>query len=94
MGYATAADLAASHVPLDAAVQAHLVSNCYPPVPTFMVAPAVEAIEAYADHDWDRDVELPEGVAFRDGRTVIEARDVVEALRLDAFVDEYRCEEF
>jgi hypothetical protein len=85
MGYTTALDLAQS-LDLETAVTVHLRSNCYPPVPLAMVQPALEAIEACSAEDPYSLVPLPDGVSFRDGRTEVEASQIVTSLRLEAFV--------
>lgn len=85
MGYAYAQSLAESDVSLDIAVLAHLRNNCYPPVPAIMVAPAVAAIRAYWDDDEGVEVDLPEGVTYRDGSTSVIAYLIIESLHLEAF---------
>ena len=86
MGYTSALDMAAN-TDLNTAVEWHLQYNCYPPVPVEMASTAVKAIEACVNEEPDILVELPEGVAFKDGRTAIAAFQVVELLRLNAFVE-------
>lgn len=66
----------------------HLQSNHYPPHPSFMIAPAIQAVEAINEKDPDRIIELPEGVEFRDGRSELPAWEWADALHLWDFVAE------
>lgn len=68
------------------AVSLHFQSNCYPPVPQFMVDVALEAIHSVAVGDHVAPIELPNEVTFR-GHTTVSAMEAVESLCLDAFVD-------
>lgn len=86
MGYLTAFGIAEADIPLEQQVAWHFSSNCYPPVPQYMVPVAIEAIEAILDDDYDREIDLPEGVTFR-GCTKVSPADAVETLFLFAFVD-------
>lgn len=86
MGYQTSYDTIEYTKDLKTAVSMHLTSNCYPPIPQFMVPVAVEAIEkvlANKDHDI---IELPKGVTFRNG-TSASAITIVDHLNLFPFVD-------
>jgi len=76
---------------LETQLQLHFVGNCYPPVPLLMIPVAVDAIYAYREEDYFRMVELPFGVEFRNGEKEVSAAQIVESLRLDAFVmgDDY-----
>ena len=65
----------------------HFASNCYPPVPQFMVSVAVEAINACNDEQYDLEIELPQGVTFRNSTTVT-AINAVDNLRLEAWLTE------
>ena len=87
MGYSTAEALALDpHMTLEQGVSIHFQSNCYPPIPQFMVPIACEAIVAASAGDWGMLLDLPEGVAHRQGRTQVTAEEVIENCRLDAFV--------
>jgi len=68
-------------------ISIHFSSNCYPPVPQFMVPVAIKAIDAFYDEDYDLMIDLPEGVEFRNSKTV-SASNVIDALRLDAWVQD------
>ena len=72
---------------LEPAITWHLRSNHYPPVPFSMVPVCVAAIDAVNEDDWDRDVELPEGVSWR-GQTTAPAYAIVEAHHLDAWINQ------
>lgn len=85
MGRTYAEGLADSGLSLERSVSIHLTSNHYPPVPTSMVMPCIEAIYAYADEDYQRLIELPEGVTWK-GNTSAPASAIVEAHHLDAFL--------
>lgn len=64
----------------------HLSSNHYPPVPPSMIDPCVDAIQALDDDEADLLITLPEGVSYRGGR-LAPAWAIVEAHHLDAFLD-------
>jgi len=63
-----------------------LTGNHYPPVPLSMVDPCIEAIEAYRDEDYNRKVQLPEGVSWK-GMTKAPACAIVEAHHLEAWCE-------
>ena len=88
MGSNFATDLASGDFvqSIEQQIAIHFSSNCYPPIPQFMVAPAIEAINAINEGDLDRQIDLPAGVSFRDSKTV-SASDVVDQLRLDAWIE-------
>ena len=86
MGYLTAYDTYEFTKDLNTAVSMHLTSNCFPPVPQYMVPVAVEAIEKVVDEETYAMIELPNGVTFRN-ETSVRAIDVVDCLHLFAFVD-------
>lgn len=84
MGYTTATELA-EILDLNSSLAMHLQANHYPPVPTSMVQPCIDAIDAYHDEDYQREIELPEGVSWR-GNTTAPASAIVEAHHLDAWL--------
>jgi hypothetical protein len=89
MGFSTAYGLATSpELTLNDAISIHFQSNCYPPIPQFMVPVAVEAVLAASAGDWDFDIELPEGVETTHGRRIVSASEIIDNCRLDAFVFE------
>jgi hypothetical protein len=73
-------------VGLRPALSWHLQSNHFPPVPTSMVDPCIAAIEAAVDEDWEREIELPEGVSWR-GHAWAPAAALVEDHHLGFFVE-------
>ena len=86
MGSNFANDLASMEsLTLDQAVSIHLSANHYPPVPTSMVQPCVDAI--YAVNDWqsDKEIDLPEGITYK-GAISAPAWAIVEQHHLDAWV--------
>ena len=72
---------------LDTQIQIHLTSNHYPPVPTSMVAPCIDAIDAYYDEDYNKLIEMPEGVSYR-GEKFAPASAIIEQHHLDAWLPE------
>jgi hypothetical protein len=71
-------------IKLDNAIAIHLQGNHYPPVPLTMVQPCIEAINAYWDEDYDRLIDMPEGVFYR-GMSHAPARAVIESHHLNAW---------
>jgi hypothetical protein len=86
MGYNTALDLS-NELDLEVALGYHLQGNHYPPVPLSMVEPCIEAIDAYWDEDFDRAIEMPEGVSYK-GQTHAPAWAIVEQHHLAAWLPE------
>ena len=90
MGSNMAYDLASNDLldlDLDTQIQIHLTSNHYPPVPTSMVAPCIDAIDAYYDEDYNKLIEMPEGVSYR-GEKFAPASAIIEQHHLDAWLPE------
>jgi hypothetical protein len=85
MGYNTALDFA--DLDLEQGIAYHLQGNHYPPVPLSMVQPCIEAIDAYWEEDFDRAIEMPEGVFYK-GQTHAPAWAIVEQHHLDAWLQE------
>lgn len=87
MGYSSALALALDpDMTLETGVSIHFSSNCYPPIPQFMVGVACEAIVAASAGDWDTLIELPEGVETSHGRRAVPASEIIDNCRLDAFI--------
>jgi hypothetical protein len=86
MGYTTAQDLA-NELDLEVALGYHLQGNHYPPVPLSMVEPCIEAIDAYWEEDYNRMIEMPEGVSYR-GSNYAPASAIVEQHHLDVWLPE------
>ena len=59
MGSVTAIGLADSVLDLETQILYHLKGNHYPPVPSEMVQPCIEAIDAYYDEDYGRLIDMP-----------------------------------
>lgn len=71
---------------LRSALSWHLTSNHFPPVPSIMIEPCIEAIDNANEGEWDKLVSLPEGVGYR-GLTVAPTYAIVEQHHLEAFLD-------
>jgi hypothetical protein len=66
----------------------HLHSNHFPPVPSSMIQPCIDAIDAYWEGNLQKMISLPEGVGYK-GLTVAPAIAIIEQHHLDAWlVDE------
>lgn len=88
-GYAEAVD--SGLCSLEAAVQAHLRSNLYPPLPTKLVPACVRAIRNVEDGDGHKRVLLPEGMEYGLGgkaSRLAPSWRLVEAAHLEAFIQE------
>ena len=90
MGSNMAYDLASDELGLDleVAIAMHLQSNHYPPVPTSMVEPCIEAIDAYYEEDYNRPIAMPEGVTYK-GMTTAPASAIIEQHHLSAWLPEW-----
>ena len=84
MGMAEAVD--DGMIDLRSALSWHLTANHYPPIPTIMIDVAMAAIEAGEDEDWDRLIDLPDGVEHRRYGKRVPASAVIESLHLDTFI--------
>jgi hypothetical protein len=84
MGLNMATELADGTLGLDmaGAIAMHLRANHYPPVPTSMVQPCIDAIDAYWEDDLNRQIELPEGISWR-GENSAPAYAVIESHHLE-----------
>ena len=87
MGNNMAQELAAFQT-RESALYHHLTANHYPPVPPTMVQPCSQAIDAYWEEDYDRLIELPDGVTWR-GNSSAPANAIIEAHHLDAWLQDY-----
>ena len=83
MGYNTALDFA--DLDLEQGIAYHLQGNHYPPVPLSMVQPCIDAIDAYYDEDYNKLIEMPEGVSYK-GNTHAPAWAIIEQHHLDAWL--------
>ena len=86
MGYNTALDLS-NELDIEVAIGYHLQGNHYPPVPLSMVEPCIEAIDAFYDEDYNREIALPEGISWR-GQVTAPASAIIEQHHLDAWLPE------
>ena len=86
MGYNSAQSLTDTDLTLKTQLAIHFSSNCYPPVPYFMLDVAIEAINAYNDFDGGKVISLPAHVTFK-GSNQVTAFEVIETLRLEAFLN-------
>jgi hypothetical protein len=86
MGYNTALDLS-TELDLEVALGYHLQGNHYPPVPLSMVEPCIEAIDAFYDEDYNREIALPQGVLWR-GQVTAPASAIIEQHHLEAWLPE------
>ena len=84
MGYTTALALE-EELGLEAGLAIHLQSNHYPPVPVAMVQPCIDAIDAYYDEVYGREINLPEGISWR-GQDTAPAHAIIDAHHLDAWL--------
>lgn len=89
MGLNFARDLAETDsLTLERQIGIHLTSNFYPPIPSFMVQPCVDALNAYWNDETDAEIEMPEGVNYRGGKFA-PAHAIVEQHRLDPWLNDF-----
>jgi hypothetical protein len=72
---------------LEEQIGLHFVANCYPKVPAYMVAPAIEALDAYNSGERFKQIKLPEGVYFKNFDSC-SAYEMIDGHRLWAWVVE------
>jgi hypothetical protein len=90
MGSVTAIGLADSVLDLETQLLYHLKGNHYPPVPSEMVTPCIEAIDAAYDEDFDRMIDMPMVGEFQityKGSTQAPAWAIIEQHHLDFFIN-------
>jgi hypothetical protein len=87
MGRMFAEDLSTMDISLEQSIGYHLQANHYPPVPASMVPVCIEAINAYNDGEYHRELELPEGVLWRN-QTEAPAWAIIQSHHLDAWLME------
>jgi hypothetical protein len=85
MGSLQATEIA-NALPIEQALEWHLRSNHFPPVPSSMVQACVEAIDAYWEDDLDRLIDL-NGSLYR-GEIHAPAREIIISHHLDAWCSE------
>jgi len=76
-----------SHLPLEVTLWHHLRYNIYPPVPSIMLQPAKEAIEACNAGEGEKNISLSEGARHKEYGEMCPADVLVESLRLESFLD-------
>lgn len=89
MGSNFATDLADNDLldlDLETQIGIHLSANHYPPVPSSMVQPCIDAIDAYYEEDFNKLISLPSGVSWR-GESSAPAHAIIEAHHLQAWCD-------
>lgn len=87
MGYNFAHELSTeTSLPLEQQLAIHFSTNCYPPIPHFMIPIAIEAINAYEEYDGSKVITLPAGVTFRGGNEAT-AFECIDNLRLEAWLN-------
>jgi hypothetical protein len=90
MGSVTALGIKEMVLDLETQILYHLKGNHYPPVPAEMVAPCIEAIDAYYDEDYSRMIEMPMigdfQILYR-GMTHAPASAIVEQHHLEVFIE-------
>lgn len=86
MGNLFAMELADGTMDLTSALHYHLSANHYPPVPDSMIQPCIDAIDAYWEEDYFREIDL-NGNLYRNGLTSAPASAIVEAHHLDRFIE-------
>lgn len=87
MGLMTATEISEFNLSIEDQLTIHFRQNCYPPVPLYMITPAIEAIDAYWEMDYSKMIDLPNGVTFR-GEYQATASAIIDNLRLDAWCQE------
>jgi len=90
MGSVTALGIKDEVLDLETQILYHLKGNHYPPVPAEMVAPCIEAIDAYYDEDYDRMIDMPKVGDFQilyRGSTQAPAHAIVDQHHLHTFID-------
>lgn len=89
MGSVTAIGLADTTLDLETQLLYHLKGNHYPPVPAEMVAPCIEAIDAFYDEDYGRLIDMPKVGDFQilyRGETQAPAHAIVDQHHLEWFI--------
>jgi hypothetical protein len=72
---------------LETAIGYHLQGNHYPPVPLSMVQPCIDAIDAFYDEDYNREIDLPNPITWK-GNATAPASAIIEQHHLDAWLPE------
>jgi hypothetical protein len=92
MGSVTALGLQDTVLDLETQILYHLKGNHYPPVPSEMVKPCIEAIDAYYDEDYDRMIDMPMVGDFQilyRGETQAPARAIIDQHHLQFWLPDW-----
>ena len=92
MGSVTALGLQDTVLDLETQILYHLKGNHYPPVPAEMVAPCIEAIDAYYEEDYDREIAMPKVGDFQimyKNKITAPARAIVDQHNLRFWLPEW-----
>ena len=85
MGRIFADELAGTDLPLETQILYHLRGNFYPAIPSSMVTPCVESIDAILEDDIYREIDMPEGITYK-GETTAPAYAIAEAHKLGSWL--------
>jgi hypothetical protein len=91
MGAVTALGIQDTVLDLETQILYHLKSNHYPPVPSEMVQPCIDAIDAYYEEDYQRMIDMPKvgdfQITYR-GSTQAPASAIIEQHHLSFWLPE------
>lgn len=91
MGAVTALGIQDTVLDLETQILYHLKSNHYPPVPSEMVQPCIDAIDAYYEEDYHRMIDMPKvgdfQITYR-GSTQAPASAIIEQHHLSFWLPE------
>lgn len=65
----------------------HLQSNHYPPLSLLLVPVARKAMQLAREERWEDEIDMPEGIQFRDGSRKPTVYDIVETMHLADFIE-------
>lgn len=89
MGYNTAVDLAQSgFFTMEDSVRYHLSGNFFPSIPSYMVQPCIDAIEAYNNGDSEELIKLPLPV-YQGNKDLAPAISIIRAHHLEPWLSEF-----
>jgi hypothetical protein len=84
MGNMQAQAMAATDTSIEVQIGWHLSSNHYPPVPSMMVPVCIDAIDAYNEGEYDREIALPGGIEYK-GHPEAPAHAIIDQHHLHAW---------
>ena len=87
MGSLSAQDMR-NHTDDDTALTCHLQYNHYPAIPLHMIQPCRDAIEAAKEEDWNRLIQLPEGIEHRKYGKEVPACEIIQFAHLYDFLED------